>query len=188
LSNLYSSNSASGNYTTMPSVPINLATLPAHSIFDSGSGNEKQDDWEVVDPPNGDLVGTKSSRMILRDKDLIVAHGAEVRMCSLAGDTWKVDDGVAGAYKVSQHPSRGERAKLIIDTQGGMPKFSSRVAGLEPDRAIIGRCREEAGRCSRASYSSYRGRNDRRASMPVCVEYSVTVNRAHEKGIRYRRI
>lgn len=83
----------------MPSVPINLATLPAHSIFSSG-GKEK-DDWEFVDSPNDDLVGTKSSRMILRDKDLIVASGAETRMCSLAGDAWKVDSGTVGTYKVT---------------------------------------------------------------------------------------
>jgi hypothetical protein len=84
----------------MPSVPINLATLPAHSIFSSGTGKEKQDDWELVDSPNGDLVGTKSSRMILRDKDLIIASGAEIRMCSLAGDAWTVNGDVVGSYKV----------------------------------------------------------------------------------------
>jgi len=85
----------------MPSVPINLATLPAHSIFTSSDGKGKQDDWELVDAPNTDLVGTKSSRMILRDKDLVVASGAEVRMCSIAGDAWKVDGGAVGPYKVS---------------------------------------------------------------------------------------
>lgn len=85
----------------MPSVPINLATLPAHSIFVSGNGKEKSDDWELVDSPHGDLVGTKSSRMILRDKDLIVASGAEIRICTLAGDALRVDGGVVGAYKVS---------------------------------------------------------------------------------------
>ena len=84
----------------MPSVPINLSTLPAHSIFSPGAGKEKQDDWELVDAPNDDLVGTKSSRMLLRDKDLIVASGSEVRMCGLAGDAWKVDGDSVGSYKV----------------------------------------------------------------------------------------
>lgn len=84
----------------MPSVPINLATLPAHSIFSSGSGKAKQDDWELVEAPNDDLVGTKSSRMILRDKDLIVASGSQVRMCSLAGEGWKVNGDKVGSYKV----------------------------------------------------------------------------------------
>jgi hypothetical protein len=84
----------------MPSVPINLATLPAHSVF--SSGGKGKDDWEFVDSPNDDLVGTKSSSMILRDKDLIVASGAEIRMSSLAGDAWKVDSGIVGTYKVSQ--------------------------------------------------------------------------------------
>jgi nucleoporin NUP82 len=84
----------------MPTVPINLTTLPAHSIFSSGSGKEKQDDWELVDAPNDDLVGTKSSRMILRDKDLIVAFGSQVRICTLAGEGWKIDGDVVGSYKV----------------------------------------------------------------------------------------
>jgi len=111
----------------MPSVPTNLATLPAHSIFSSGNGKDKQDDWEFVDGPNTDLVGTKSSRMILRDKDLIIASGAEVRMCSLAGDAWKVDGGAVGSYKVSCM-THYLFNKLISDVQVGMPKFSSRVA------------------------------------------------------------
>jgi nucleoporin NUP82 len=87
----------------MPSVPINLATLPAHSIFKptSGKNKEKQDDWELVDRPTESDVGTKSSRMILRDKDLIIASGSEVRMCGLAGDSLSVKDGAVGAYKVS---------------------------------------------------------------------------------------
>ena len=96
----------------MPSVPINLATLPAHSIFTSSDGKGKQDDWELVDGPNTDLVGTKSSRMILRDKDLIVASGAEVRMCSLAGDAWKVDGGAVGTYKVSSMNSKLHQADI----------------------------------------------------------------------------
>jgi hypothetical protein len=116
----------------MPSVPINLATLPAHSILSSGSGKEKQDDWELVDGPNTDLVATKSSRMILRDKDLIIASGAEVRMCSMAGDAWKVDGGAVGTYKVSSLALNMSN-KLISDAQGRMPKFSSRIASPEPD-------------------------------------------------------
>jgi hypothetical protein len=96
----------------MPSVPINLATLPAHSIFSSGSGKDKQDEWELVNGPNTDLVGTKSSRMILRDKDLIIASGAEVRMCSLAGDAWKVESGAVGTYKVSFHGPTEQQADI----------------------------------------------------------------------------
>jgi len=116
----------------MPSVPINLATLPAHSIFSPGNGKDKQDDWELVDGPNTDLVGTKSSRMILRDKDLIVASGAEVRMCSLAGDAWKVEGRAVATYKVSCM-TRNLSNKLISDAQVGMPKFSSRVASPQSD-------------------------------------------------------
>ena len=83
----------------MPSVPINLATLPAHSIFEHAE--KKPEEWELVDSPNDELVGTKTSRMIMRDKDLLVASGSEVRMCSLGGESWDVIDGTVGLYKVS---------------------------------------------------------------------------------------
>ena len=101
-------------------------------MFSSGNGKDKQDDWELVDGPNTDLVGTKSSRMILRDKDLIVASGPEVRMCSLAGDAWKVDGRAVGTYKVSS-VTRNLFNKLMLDAQVGMSKFSSRVASPQSD-------------------------------------------------------
>lgn len=43
--------------------------------------------------------------MVLRDKDLIVAMGSEVRMMSLnASDgSWKVEDGLVGSYRVGGH-------------------------------------------------------------------------------------
>lgn len=82
----------------MPSVPVNLATLPAHSIF--LAGNKKQDDWELVEAPSDTLVGTKTSRMVMRDKDLIVANGSEVRICSLAEQSWSVQNGTVGSYQV----------------------------------------------------------------------------------------
>lgn len=84
---------------SMTSVPVNLAALPAHSIFESGK--KKQDDWELVDAPTDGLVGTKTSRMVIRDKDLIVASGSEIRMCSLAGQSWTVEEGHVGTYQVS---------------------------------------------------------------------------------------
>jgi nucleoporin NUP82 len=83
----------------MPSVPINLTTLPAHSIFTSSSDGKKQEEWELVDKPTDDLVGIKSNRMIMRDKELIVASGSEIRVCSLSGDSLTVDGDAVGAYK-----------------------------------------------------------------------------------------
>lgn len=47
-----------------------------------------------------DPVPLKSSKMALRDKDLIVAHGKEIRMTSIADDNWDVVDGQLGRYKV----------------------------------------------------------------------------------------
>lgn len=88
----------------MPTVPISLATLPAHSIFERAE-KQKGDEWELVDTPNDGLVGTKSSRMIMRDKDLIIASGSEIRICSLGGESWKVDSGSVGWYKVSPNTS-----------------------------------------------------------------------------------
>lgn len=84
----------------MPIVPISLATLPAHSIFEHAE-QKKGEEWELVDSPNVELVGTKTSRMLMRDKDLIVASGSEVRICSLGGESWSVENGRVGWYKVS---------------------------------------------------------------------------------------
>jgi nucleoporin NUP82 len=97
----------------MPSVPISLATLPAHSIFKQSSRNEKGDDWELVDSPTHSLVGTKSSRLVLRDKDMIIASGSEVRICGLAGESFTVIDGAVGTYRVISLASR-QKAELMV--------------------------------------------------------------------------
>lgn len=81
----------------MSSVPVSLATLPAHSIF--VPGDKKQDDWELVDSPSDSLVGTKVGRMVMRDKDLIVANGSELRMCSLAQESWSVETDSVGSFQ-----------------------------------------------------------------------------------------
>lgn len=106
----------------MPTVPIGLPAFPAHSIF--GKANEQQDDWLLVDAPvQGSVSGTKTSRMVLRDKHLIVANGSEIRMCSLGGESWDVEDGRVGTYKVSTPKtlltlkSPGSEAKSNLGTQ-----------------------------------------------------------------------
>lgn len=88
----------------MRTVPISLATLPAHRILERGD-QKREESWELVDAPHDDLVGTKSSRMILRDKELILASGSTVRICSLGGESWNVENGSVGSYKVSLPPS-----------------------------------------------------------------------------------
>ncbi|WWD04287.1 hypothetical protein V865_002356 [Kwoniella europaea PYCC6329] len=87
-------------------IPFSLPFLRSHSIFippSSSSTSTSQDgDWELVDKPTDDLVGQKYGRMVMRDKDLLVAMGKEIRMMSLAGGGeggWEVKDGKAGSYK-----------------------------------------------------------------------------------------
>ncbi|WWC95514.1 hypothetical protein V866_002379 [Kwoniella sp. B9012] len=86
-------------------IPFSLPFLRSHSIFippSSSSTSTSQDDWELVDKPTDDLVGQKYGRMVMRDKDLLVAMGKEIRMMSLAGSGeggWEVKEGKVGSYK-----------------------------------------------------------------------------------------
>lgn len=81
----------------MSALPISLTTLGSHSIF---APPASEDDWELVNPPSEDYVGLKSARMVLRDKDLFLAVGKDIRVTTLAGEA-EVKDGVVGGYKVS---------------------------------------------------------------------------------------
>ncbi|OCF77935.1 hypothetical protein I204_01939 [Kwoniella mangroviensis CBS 8886] len=87
-------------------IPFSLPFLRSHSIFippSSSSTSTSQDgDWELVDKPTDDLVGQKYGRMVMRDKDLLVAMGKEIRMMSLAAGGeggWEVKEGKVGHYK-----------------------------------------------------------------------------------------
>ncbi|WVQ84377.1 hypothetical protein IAT38_006529 [Cryptococcus sp. DSM 104549] len=90
-------------------VPFSLTALRSHSIFvppsscgpSSPGSASSSEEWEVLDKPAVDpLVGQKNTRMITRDKDVIVAVGKEVRMMTIGnGENWKVEDGYVGSYK-----------------------------------------------------------------------------------------
>ncbi|WVQ96138.1 hypothetical protein IAU59_003240 [Kwoniella sp. CBS 9459] len=89
-------------------IPFSLNTLRSHSIFLPSSASSSSStaaaadaEWELIDKPTDDLVGQKTSRMVIRDKDLIVAMGREVRMMSLGSGEreWEVKDGKVGTYK-----------------------------------------------------------------------------------------
>ncbi|OWZ47967.1 hypothetical protein C356_02682 [Cryptococcus neoformans c45] len=85
-------------------IPLSLATLKSHSIFipPISTSSPPEDEWELLDRPSADEpMSQKHNRMVLRDKDLIVAMGSEVRMTSLnASDgSWKVEDGLVGSYR-----------------------------------------------------------------------------------------
>jgi nucleoporin NUP82 len=86
-----------------PTLVPSLANLSKHSIFipPSTSNSKPEADWELLDAPEDD-VPLKTSRVVVRDKDLIVAHGKEVRIASTGGDGWEVHDGRLGRYKVSR--------------------------------------------------------------------------------------
>ena len=84
-----------------PTLVPSLANLSKHSIFIPPVTTKPEADWELLDAPDDD-VPLKTSRMVVRDKDLIVAHGKEVRISNTGGDGWEVHDGHLGWYKVSR--------------------------------------------------------------------------------------
>ena len=103
----------------MSSVQCSWSQIHRHSIFaaprqsNPKAGEEPVDEWQVVDKPDegdGDsvyddaeevVVGSKKQRIAVRDNDLIVAAGKELRIVSVTGESWPVKDGQVGSYKVS---------------------------------------------------------------------------------------
>ncbi|KAK4686952.1 nucleoporin NUP82, partial [Tremellales sp. Uapishka_1] len=85
-------------------IPFSLAYLHSHSIFNPSSSppsTSTLDDWEFLEKPSENVVPQKHGRIVMRDKDLIVAVGHEIRMTSLSsGEGWEVRDGRIGNYKV----------------------------------------------------------------------------------------
>nr|XP_019043367.1 hypothetical protein I302_07943 [Kwoniella bestiolae CBS 10118]OCF22297.1 hypothetical protein I302_07943 [Kwoniella bestiolae CBS 10118] len=105
-------------------IPFSLPFLRSHSIFipPSSSTSTSQDgEWELVDRPTDDLVGQKYGRMVMRDKDLLVGMGKEVRMMSLAGGEggWEVKDGKVGSYKSLKSPSLNFTVHHLIPNPNG---------------------------------------------------------------------
>lgn len=97
-------------------LPFSLKALRSHAIFVPPKASSSDDGWELVDasavPSSSDgLPAPKSARIALRDKDLLVAFGREVRMTSLAGEGWEVHGATVGGYKVS---SRGEGCVCVV--------------------------------------------------------------------------
>nr|XP_018260420.1 uncharacterized protein I303_07339 [Kwoniella dejecticola CBS 10117]OBR82578.1 hypothetical protein I303_07339 [Kwoniella dejecticola CBS 10117] len=90
-------------------IPFSLPFLRSHSIFtppSTSTSTAQDDDWELVEKQTDDLVGQKYSKMVMRDKDLLVAVGKEIRMMSLAGsEGWEVKNGKVGTYKTLKSPS-----------------------------------------------------------------------------------
>lgn len=94
-----------------PSLPFSLEALSSHAIFVPPASSSTDDGWEVVEPlpsvaSDEGLPGAKNDHIAIRDKDLLVAFGREIRMTNLAGEGWEVHAGAVGGYKVSRDPRR----------------------------------------------------------------------------------
>ncbi|WVF68598.1 hypothetical protein IAT40_003367 [Kwoniella sp. CBS 6097] len=109
-------------------IPFSLNTLRSHSIFlpssvfsSSSTAAAVDAEWELVDKPTDDLVGQKMSRMVMRDKDLIVAMGREVRMMSLGSGEreWEVKDGRVGTYRTLQASALNFAIQHVIPNPTG---------------------------------------------------------------------
>lgn len=88
--------------TMAATLPFSLGALRSHAIFVPPASSSTDDGWEVVDSPQDDgIPAPKNSRIALRDKDIIVAFGKEIRMTSLTGPGWEINGGTVGGYKVS---------------------------------------------------------------------------------------
>lgn len=100
---------------TMPqALAISLDTLHSHTIFvpasASSSSQDAEEDWQLVSGIDDEedeseeeelRVPQKTGKMVMRDNDLIVAMGKEVRVAKTGGDAWTVKEGKVGNYKVS---------------------------------------------------------------------------------------
>jgi nucleoporin NUP82 len=90
----------------MSTAPPSLHSLASHCIFappaSLATKDGQDDDWQIVAAPMEEVLGGQQlSKVVLRDKDVIVAHGKEIRVTSLVGDSWEVNSGRVGNYKVS---------------------------------------------------------------------------------------
>lgn len=82
----------------MPALPFSLEALSSHAIFVPPASSSTDESWDFVDMEQP--MPFQSARMAMREKDLLVAFGKEVRMTSLAGEGWEVHAGTVGGYKV----------------------------------------------------------------------------------------
>ncbi|BEJ14075.1 hypothetical protein CspHIS471_0312490 [Cutaneotrichosporon sp. HIS471] len=88
-----------------PLLPFSLDALHSNAIF-VPPASTSDDGWELVGPqPSLDgLPAPKNARLAIRDRDLIVAFGKEIRMTSLSGDGWEVHGTSVGGYKTLKSP------------------------------------------------------------------------------------
>ena len=82
--------------------PISLSAIRSHSIFRfPESSTSAEDDWELIDRFVEPIAQPKTSRMVMRDKELLIASGKELRMMTMSGgEGWEVSGDGVGRYKV----------------------------------------------------------------------------------------
>ncbi|KAK8849523.1 hypothetical protein IAR55_004857 [Kwoniella newhampshirensis] len=106
-------------------IPFSLSTLRSHSIFippvsASSSTPSNDEEWELVDRPSDPAIGKRTSRMAMRDKELLVAMDKEVRIMTLSSsEGWEVKDGCVGSYKTLKSPNLTFTIHHIIPNSTG---------------------------------------------------------------------
>ena len=81
----------------MPVVP-SLSALPSHSIFIPPKETGTKEQISLAD--DNLEIPLKCNKIALRDKDIIVAHGSEIRITNISNEDWEEHDGQLGHYKV----------------------------------------------------------------------------------------
>jgi hypothetical protein len=106
--------------------------------------------------------------LVLRDKDMIIASGSEVRICSLAGESFPVIDGAVGAYRVSSLASHQKAGLMDLGAQVRVLEFWGRITGAQSHWEITSGSGKKADRSHRTTDFAGRREQYRRPGMPVC--------------------
>jgi nucleoporin NUP82 len=96
----------------MSSVTCSAKSIHQHSVLIPPT---KEEEWELV-PCGSDVeIPAKRGRVVMRDKDLLVVIGNEIRMTTVSGgDEWQTKEGRVGGYKVGQSLAFGFTSKAIL--------------------------------------------------------------------------
>ena len=173
--------SAEGSAASSSRIQPSLSALRAHSIFVPPPSTSPEDDWELIDDPSTPRLSQKVQRVILRDRDLIVAFGTELRLACLGGDDWTLDSGKLGTYKVRSRPVSSTFAFLnqdvlccevlaLIWTDSGLSSSEIRdsTTSYQLHWSLISCCRAETAGCSHPSRKSCHWDFVRRDPVQVC--------------------
>lgn len=116
--------------------------LETHPIFASSSHSPVlEQEWEVVGRPNDLDIKPKQNRLVVRDKDLIVASGNEVRITSL-----QQSENGSSSYSVSIVTAQGPRIRIANSLDTLFPSFGlpDSITSSKSNRMPTRRCRSTA--------------------------------------------